>query len=220
MKKNLRNLSLLLVSAMFFSCGSIPRTMGPYIEIPQPHASASESTHASALAPAPASTPVPVTKPAPAPVTKPVPAPTPAPAPAPKPVPTSTPTPVSTPTPAPAPVYTPVPAPAPAPVHKPSVPIHPKNEAREDIFRLVSDSDAPLLRAYNIVVGSFSLQDNAKKLKSTLMESNYKPIIVVNEKGMFRVIIASFDNYDRAKDEMNNSVRDKFPDAWILTQKQ
>ena len=92
-------------------------------------------------------------------------------------------------------------------------------EPREEVFSMVSISDAIRLKSYNIVVGSYSVHDNAKKMAQSL-QPDYLPIIVINERGMFRVIISSFDNYDTAKEELSNSIKQKFPDAWILTQKR
>jgi len=92
-------------------------------------------------------------------------------------------------------------------------------EVREETFSMVSISDAKRLKTYNVIVGSFSVEENAKKLKKSL-QPEYDPIIVINEKGMFRVIIASFDNYEAALEEINKSIRHKFPDVWILAQKR
>jgi len=90
---------------------------------------------------------------------------------------------------------------------------------RDDVFRAVSVSDASRIETYNIVVGSFSLQDNATKLAKSI-SSKYNPIIIINEKGMYRVIIASFNSYEMAKEDLVKSIKNKYPDAWILTQKK
>ena len=157
MKKNFKFLSFLLLSAIVFSCTSIPRTMGPYIEA---EAKITQSP------PNPPSPPPP-------------------------------------PAPPPPEIQTPPPP--------PSVP--------EEVIIMVSTSDVPQLETYNIIVGSFSVEGNAKNLKKSL-EPNYKPIIVKNERGMFRVIIASFSSYDVAKEELEKTIKSKFADAWILAQKK
>ena len=51
------------------------------------------------------------------------------------------------------------------------------------------------------------------------MMPEYSPIIVINEKGMYRVLLISCDEYLQAKSKINN-ISDKFPDAWVLVQKK
>ena len=48
---------------------------------------------------------------------------------------------------------------------------------------------------------------------------DYNPIIVVNEKGMFRVILISYKTYEQAKEKISEIV-DRFPDAWVLIQEK
>ena len=95
----------------------------------------------------------------------------------------------------------------------------PNYDAKEEVFSMISITDAPRLKTYSVVIGSFMVEENAKRLKTSL-QPDYDPIIVINEKGMFRVILNSFDNYNAAKDELIHSIRNRFPDAWILTQKR
>ena len=90
---------------------------------------------------------------------------------------------------------------------------------REEKLYMASDFDEQNLKRYNIIIGSFSVEANAKNLAKSL-KSNYNAFVVVNEKGMFRVIIASFDNYNTTKEELEKSIKYKFPDAWILAQKK
>ena len=71
---------------------------------------------------------------------------------------------------------------------------------------------------YHVVVGSFSIQQNAKNLQSTLRNEGNNPIVVVNEQGMFRVLIASFNEYSEARARINQ-ISNRFPDAWVLVQK-
>jgi hypothetical protein len=42
--------------------------------------------------------------------------------------------------------------------------------------------------------------------------------MVINEQGMFRVLIASFDAYAQARARINQ-INSRFPDAWVLVQK-
>jgi len=71
---------------------------------------------------------------------------------------------------------------------------------------------------YHVVVGSFSIQQNAKNLQRTLNSEGNTAIVVVNEQGMYRVLIASFDEYAQARERINK-INSRFPDAWVLMQK-
>ena len=71
---------------------------------------------------------------------------------------------------------------------------------------------------YNVVVGSFSIQQNAKNLQRTLNSEGNNALVVVNEQGMFRVLIASFNEYTQARERINQ-INTRFPDAWVLVQK-
>jgi cell division protein FtsN len=72
---------------------------------------------------------------------------------------------------------------------------------------------------YHVVVGSFSIESNAKGLQTKLLAEGNKPIIVVNEQGMFRLLIASYNEYSEAREHINK-INDRFSDAWVLVQKQ
>ena len=71
---------------------------------------------------------------------------------------------------------------------------------------------------YHVVVGSFSIQQNAKNLQRTLNSEGNNALVVVNEQGMFRVLIASFIEYTQARERINQ-INTRFPDAWVLVQK-
>lgn len=73
-------------------------------------------------------------------------------------------------------------------------------------------------RKYHVVVGSFSVQSNAKNLQRTLNSEGNNAIIVINEQGMYRVLIASYDEYTQARARISQ-INTRFPDAWVLMQK-
>lgn len=79
-------------------------------------------------------------------------------------------------------------------------------------------NSAAFARKYHVVVGSFSVQNNAKNLQRTLNSEGNNAIIVVNEQGMFRVLIASYDEYAQARTRINQ-ISSRFPDAWVLRQR-
>ncbi|MDP4239937.1 MAG: SPOR domain-containing protein [Bacteroidota bacterium] len=89
---------------------------------------------------------------------------------------------------------------------------------RNENFSLVDGDKDALKYKYYVVVGSFSKQTNAKGLQTTLIGEGNKAIIVVNEKGMFRVLINSFNDYNLAHARIRE-IANRFPDAWVLVQK-
>jgi cell division protein FtsN len=89
---------------------------------------------------------------------------------------------------------------------------------RNENFSLVDGESASMNYKYHVVVGSFSKQENAKGLKTTLKAEGNNALIVVNEKGMYRVLIASFNDYKEAHARINQ-ISTRFPDAWVLVKK-
>ena len=71
---------------------------------------------------------------------------------------------------------------------------------------------------YHVVVGSFTKQGNAKGLQSTLNKEGNKAVVVVNEKGMFRVLMTSMNDYHKAH-VFIKEISNRFPDAWVLVKK-
>lgn len=80
-----------------------------------------------------------------------------------------------------------------------------------------TNSDA-FNRKYHVVVGSFSVQSNARNLQRTLNNEGNAAIVVVNQQGMCRVLIASYDEYAQARARINQ-INTRFPDAWVLMQR-
>jgi len=58
-------------------------------------------------------------------------------------------------------------------------------------------ADATGLRRFSVVVGSFRLRANADRLQATLRANGHSDVVIArNERGMYRVIVGTFD--DRA----------------------
>lgn len=92
------------------------------------------------------------------------------------------------------------------------------DKIRSESFKVVDGEDATALKTYNVVIGSFQNRANAQGLQS-LMKGEYAPIIVINEQGMFRVILISYDDYVTAKQKIAQ-IKTQFDDAWVLVQKK
>ncbi|MBO5974760.1 MAG: SPOR domain-containing protein [Paludibacteraceae bacterium] len=76
-----------------------------------------------------------------------------------------------------------------------------------------------MTKAFHIVIGSFSKKENADKLQASYRPA-YEPTIVVNEQGMFRVLLLSFDDYASAKKTILEISKNIPTDSWILRQKK
>jgi cell division protein FtsN len=73
-----------------------------------------------------------------------------------------------------------------------------------------------------VIMGSFSVLENAKRLKETLKSENFSPVIVMNESGMYRVCGNSYEQESAARARIAE-VRGSFPkysDIWLLIKKQ
>ncbi|MFV0391987.1 MAG: SPOR domain-containing protein [Paludibacteraceae bacterium] len=90
----------------------------------------------------------------------------------------------------------------------------------DESFRLAEGetNSSAFAKNYHVVVGSFSVQNNAKNLQRTLNNEGNTAIVVINEQGMYRVLIASYDEYVQARSRINQ-ISNRFPDAWVLRQK-
>ena len=108
--------------------------------------------------------------------------------------------------------YTPAPAPAPR-----TTPQSAAGTTKERI-RVVSGDG---LRNYSVVIGSFMNKTNAENLKTRMEGEGYKVVLAQNERDMFRVIVASFDEkYDAAQErdriKSKYASENLFQDAWLL----
>jgi cell division protein FtsN len=77
------------------------------------------------------------------------------------------------------------------------------------------------IHRFNVVIGSFINPTNAKSLRERMERQGYAPVLAQNEKGMYRVIVATFNNRIQAIDE-RDAIKERFSpefsDAWLLEQ--
>ncbi len=109
------------------------------------------------------------------------------------------------------PVYTPAP-------EAPKSEVAENEVTRNENFSLVDGGEGALNYKYYVVVGSFGKQTNAKGLQSTLKSEGNQAIVVVNEKGMYRVLISAYNDYKQAHVRIKE-ISNRFPDAWVLVHK-
>jgi cell division protein FtsN len=75
---------------------------------------------------------------------------------------------------------------------------------------------------FYVIMGSFSIYENAQKFKKQLTSEDFYPGILVNQKGLYRVSVNSYDDETLARNRIRE-IRQKFPqysDVWLLIKKQ
>ena len=75
------------------------------------------------------------------------------------------------------------------------------------------------LKAYSVVVGSFSLKANAEGLQSTLKQAGYDAQIVYNPSNNFYRVVSATFNLKSDAVSSRDQFRAKYPDAWLLFKK-
>ena len=72
------------------------------------------------------------------------------------------------------------------------------------------------LKAYSVVVGSFSVKSNAQGLVSRLQSQGYSAQLAYNSvRNMYRVVATTHNDKSSAV-QSRNRLRNTFPDAWLL----
>ena len=72
------------------------------------------------------------------------------------------------------------------------------------------------LKAYSVVVGSFSVKSNAESLVSRLRAQGYDAQLAYNSaRDMYRVVASSYADKASAI-QSRTRLRDTYPDAWLL----
>lgn len=84
------------------------------------------------------------------------------------------------------------------PETKPNTSSNLNESVRKEKVTPVYDGDATGLKTYNVVIAAMGMKPNAESLKSRMEQAGYKTILVQNEQGMYRVIIASSDSKEQA----------------------
>jgi len=93
-----------------------------------------------------------------------------------------------------------------------TTPVTNTETTRSESLTLVSGAG---LKAYSVVVGSFSIKANAENLQRKLSNSGYYAQIAANPQGMYRVIASTYDDLGSAI-QSRNTLRAQYPDAWLL----
>jgi len=79
--------------------------------------------------------------------------------------------------------------------------------------------DGATIKQFSVVIGSFLIKTNAVSLRDKMANQGFKAFLAQNERGMYRVIVASYGDKASAVAERER-VKEKyypdFQDAWIL----
>lgn len=86
----------------------------------------------------------------------------------------------------------------------------------EDAAKYIRTNDQ--LKKYSTVAGSFSTLGKAYELVVELVKGKYRPLIVKNEKGMFRVISGTYNDRDNADIDRMELELDNIK-SWVFTKK-
>jgi cell division protein FtsN len=84
----------------------------------------------------------------------------------------------------------------------------------------ITSVDGRGIKQYSVVIGSFLSKTNAESLKHRMQAFGYTPVLAQNEKGMYRVLVATFDDKADAYVQ-RDAVKERYPefeDAWLLEQ--
>ncbi|MDH6354375.1 cell division protein FtsN [Dysgonomonas sp. PH5-45] len=92
-------------------------------------------------------------------------------------------------------------------VSKPAYPAYTANVSDEPVrtekIKPVYDTDASGLKSYSVVIATLSVKPNAEILKERMEREGHSIILAQNEQGMYRVIIASYDDKAQAVNKRN-----------------
>ncbi|MDO5571924.1 MAG: SPOR domain-containing protein [Bacteroidales bacterium] len=83
----------------------------------------------------------------------------------------------------------------------------------------VNPNEAGNLKAYSVVIGSFINKTNATSLRDQMIDKGFNAFLAQNAKGMYRVIVASYnDKADAAetRDRIKAKYAPLYADSWIL----
>ena len=75
------------------------------------------------------------------------------------------------------------------------------------------------IQQFSVVVGSFINKTNAESLKDRMARQGYLSFLAQNDRGMYRVIVATYSDKPSAvteRERVKNKYYPEFQDAWIL----
>lgn len=103
------------------------------------------------------------------------------------------------------------------------VPVDKPQPVVEHTFQVekVTAVDGNGIKEFSVVIGSFMNKTNAESLKERMQAQGYNVVLAQNERNMYRVIIATYDNKNDAvyeREKVKAKYAPEFSDAWLLQQ--
>ena len=94
--------------------------------------------------------------------------------------------------------------------------------SREERFTAAQGEASDLgSKRFYLILGSFGKYENAQRLKKQLTTEAYSPGILVNEAGLYRVCVNSYNDEATARAKLGEIRQNaKYGDAWLLIKKQ
>jgi len=83
----------------------------------------------------------------------------------------------------------------------------------------VTPIDGAGIQQFSVVVGSFLNKTNADSMKERMINQGFRAFLAQNERGMYRVIVATFADRTAAvseRERVKSRYYPDFQDAWIL----
>ena len=94
--------------------------------------------------------------------------------------------------------------------------IAPNDVVQKEKVTVVGDAG---IQQFSVVIGSFRTKTNAESLKELMINAGYKSFLAQNADGMYRVIVATFNDKASAvaeRERIKDKYYPRYQDAWIL----
>ncbi len=74
---------------------------------------------------------------------------------------------------------------------------------------------------YYVIIGSFKILNNAKNYKQELIKEGFRPVLMENEAGLYRVSVSAYNDEEASRkriSEIRSQYRE-YSDVWLLIRK-
>ena len=91
---------------------------------------------------------------------------------------------------------------------------------RTESVKPVDQTDKTLYRYY-VIIGSFSILDNARKQKTEMAKKGFTPEILENENGLYRISVGGYNDENAARSKIAGirATYEEHADVWLLVRK-
>ena len=91
---------------------------------------------------------------------------------------------------------------------------------RTESVKPVDQADKTLYKYY-VIIGSFSILDNARKQKTEMAKKGFAPEILENENGLYRISVGGYNDENAARSKIAGirATYKEHADVWLLIRK-